>query len=117
MGDAMYPSNTFLPPQELIRGVHHFEGGSVGGSAKKRSFHAGTSLRAVRLRPRKSPPGLTPMPHSTGSLTVLRQREAPPRLPLHTLLWVPGEVSPRQPKRISMALNVAVQMDPIDRIN
>jgi hypothetical protein len=26
-------------------------------------------------------------------------------------------ISPRLPKRISMALNVAVQMDPIDKIN
>src|SRR3984893_9015243 len=26
--DALYPSNTFLLPKELIRGVHHFEGGS-----------------------------------------------------------------------------------------
>jgi hypothetical protein len=26
----MYPSNTFLLLQELIRGVHHFEGGSLG---------------------------------------------------------------------------------------
>src|ERR1700730_7301229 len=26
--DALYPSNPFLLPQELIRGVHHFEGGS-----------------------------------------------------------------------------------------
>src|ERR1700746_491385 len=25
----MYPSNTFLLLQELIRGVHHFEGGSL----------------------------------------------------------------------------------------
>jgi hypothetical protein len=28
IADALYPSNTFLLPQELIRGVHHFEGGS-----------------------------------------------------------------------------------------
>jgi transposase len=25
----MYPSNTFLLPHELIRGVHHFEGGLI----------------------------------------------------------------------------------------
>jgi hypothetical protein len=28
--DALYPSNTILLPQELIRGVHPFEGGSNG---------------------------------------------------------------------------------------
>jgi hypothetical protein len=27
------------------------------------------------------------------------------------------KISPRPPRRISMALNVAVQMDPIDKIN
>src|SRR5580693_3185519 len=31
----MYPSNTFLLPKELIRGVHHFEGGPM--SLKKLS--------------------------------------------------------------------------------
>jgi hypothetical protein len=35
--DAVYPSNTFLPHQELIRGVHHFEGGSVGLAAALKS--------------------------------------------------------------------------------
>jgi hypothetical protein len=40
----MYPSNTFLLPQELIRGVHHFEGGSQqtpippGGTIIKRKW-------------------------------------------------------------------------------
>jgi hypothetical protein len=32
-----YPSNTFLPHQELIRGVHHFEGGSVRLAAALKS--------------------------------------------------------------------------------
>ena len=41
IADALYPSNTFLLPQELIRGVHHFEEGS---------FRPPLKILAIRLR-------------------------------------------------------------------